>query len=100
MENTFSKKSILFGSNGTKRMKQCILPYMTLFMVCKFPYMFVLCKVSWNCSQPNSNIFMVVVCLVSFHKIHIWRFMIKSVFYGVQTGSARTFKALSKQLHL
>ena len=30
----------------------------------------------WTFSQPNSKIFMVVVCLVSFHKIHIWRFMI------------------------
>ena len=30
----------------------------------------------WTASQPNSKIFMIVVCLVSFPKIHIWRFMI------------------------
>ena len=30
----------------------------------------------WTVSQPNSKIFMIVVCLVSFHKIHIWRFMV------------------------
>ena len=42
LENKFSKESILFSSHGSKRMKQCILPYMTRFIVCKLPYMFVL----------------------------------------------------------
>ena len=30
----------------------------------------------WTVFQPNSKIFMIVECLVSFHKIHIWRFMV------------------------
>ena len=42
--------------------------------------------VLWTVSQPNSKIFMIVVCLVSFHKIHIWRFMVGKFFYGGQPG--------------
>ena len=45
----------------------------------------------WTVSQPNSKIFMIVVCLVSFHKIHIWRFMISKFLLWWSTRELKGF---------